>query len=70
MIESKGPDAFADPRGNAFLKSYCTTEGRGRDRQQPKEEVKIVHAPKPPPVHPSSDAQGQRDDFMREARQP
>jgi len=49
MILSEGSDALRDIRGNLFLSSSCTSDGRVPVRPQPLgEEPEVYHAPDPP----------------------
>lgn len=51
MIVSDGSDALRDVRGNLFLRSLCTTNGRSPDSPQPlDEEIEVYQAPDPPPL--------------------
>jgi hypothetical protein len=54
MLESTGSDALSDRRGNKFLLAECTTNGHGKNREQPKVEAVLPELAPDPPAGPGS----------------
>jgi hypothetical protein len=67
VLRRWGSDAFADTRGNKFLSSSCTVQGRGLERQQPTELPPPPSGPLVPEgMNVGSDASDLRDAFLKE----
>ena len=67
ILYRTGSDAFADPRGNKFLTSMCTNEGRGPTVSQQRAEVEVPAAVAGPAhVIPDSDVNDLSQRFQSE----
>ena len=55
ILRRTGSNAFTDPRGNKFLESMCTNEGRGPSVEQRRTEIDVPE-PISGPAHPLPDS--------------